>query len=364
MSEGGDMGFRGRETLNLLLKGLAAGDSLGSTSEFTAQARMPRLYETVRAQGWPYRQIGGGSFGWQPGQPTDDTEMALRMVQSYRRLGTFDGADVARRFVEWMQGPPPAPDIGGTTLEALTLVSQGTAWHEAGYALFRDNPGAAANGSLMRNGVVPGMANSLEDVFRITMLHGLITHYAPLCQLCCAAQSWLIWQFLQNQDPFAGDWRPLFEKEWGAWQAGTDHPMLNHWRTNTVFELPKAWDAFHGADFDPDSFNPYTTEIGGSAGYVLLTLQIAVWAAQWSLRGDPFEGAPACYPAEIFEKRGAHVLPWVVLIGHDADTYAATAGPLLAAAHGSIPDEYTDGLWILMDEMPDPESVRRMMGLR
>jgi ADP-ribosylglycohydrolase len=37
---------------------------------------------------------------------------------------------------------------------------------------------------------------------------------------------------------------------------------------------------------------------------------------------------------------------WVVLIGADADTYGATAGPLLAAYHPNIPSNYKDGLWL------------------
>jgi ADP-ribosylglycohydrolase len=283
------------------------------------------------------------------------------MVQSHLKLGRFDGPDVAKRFVAWMQGIPP--DIGNTTQEVLTRVQRGTPWNEAGYEVYRENPAGAANGSLMRNGVVPGMANTLADVFRVTLLHGLITHYAPLCQICCAAQSWLIWQFLQMQDPFAGDWKAAFETDWGKWSAATDDPELNRWRSNTALDSAKAWAAFHAADFNADSFNPFKTSFDGCSGYVLLTLRIAVWAVQWSLRGDRFE-APPGFPQEVFEKRGGHVLAWVALIGEDSDTYGATAGPLLAAAHGSVPAEYTEGLWILKDEMPDPAKVRAMQGLR
>lgn len=41
---------------------------------------------------------------------------------------------------------------------------------------------------------------------------------------------------------------------------------------------------------------------------------------------------------------------WVVLIGADADTYGATAGPLLAAYHPNIKEDFKQGLW-LRDEI-------------
>ena len=58
---------------------------------------------------------------------------------------------------------------------------------------------------------------------------------------------------------------------------------------------------------------------------------------------------PAGFPDEVFRKRGPWVLGWVAMIGHDADTYGATAGPLIAVAHGGLPEMMTDGLWAFKD---------------
>jgi hypothetical protein len=44
--------------------------------------------------------------------------------------------------------------------------------------------------------------------------------------------------------------------------------------------------------------------------------------------------------------RGSYSLAAVALIGHDSDTYAATAGPMIAAATGQVPAEFTEGLEI------------------
>jgi ADP-ribosylglycohydrolase len=64
-----------------LLTGLAAGDSLGSTSEFVPQKDIPALYDRVKDSGWPFRQIGRGTYCWNAGDPTDDTELALCIIR-------------------------------------------------------------------------------------------------------------------------------------------------------------------------------------------------------------------------------------------------------------------------------------------
>ena len=56
-----------RKKLELLLTGLAAGDSLGSTTEFVRREEVPAVYAEYRGRGWPFRQVGGGAFGWRAG---------------------------------------------------------------------------------------------------------------------------------------------------------------------------------------------------------------------------------------------------------------------------------------------------------
>ena len=54
-----------------VLLGTAAGDALGAASEF-GPPRGPEL-EVV--------MVGGGSFGWEPGEWTDDTSMAIAIAE-------------------------------------------------------------------------------------------------------------------------------------------------------------------------------------------------------------------------------------------------------------------------------------------
>jgi ADP-ribosylglycohydrolase len=250
---------------------------------------------------------------------------------------------VSRRFVEWMQGGPP--DIGGTTRTTLSGIASGTPWFEGALAEYRRNPNGAANGSLMRNGVVPGMAGSLEDALRITLSHGVMTHYAPLPQICCAAQTYLIWRLMEGLHPFAGDWPCEFR---ACFEEGLDHAddLVREWRENVAKDMTAAWATFEEADWDADTFDPFSISYSRRAGYCLLTLQIAVWAVQWSLRKASLP-TPGGFPTEVFERQGPWVLGWVAMIGHDSDTYGAAAGPLIAAAHRELPKGFTEELWVL-----------------
>ena len=335
--------------VRLVLSGLAAGDSLGSTSEFTSMGEVPAtVYLAYRPQGWPFRQVGGGVFGWQPGEPTDDTAMALCIIASMQAHPQFDGDDLGARFVAWAESGPR--DIGATTRFALTRVASGTPWYEGGLADFEQNPDNAANGSLMRNAVMAATSvGDLDETFRRSVGQSLITHYAPLPVVCCAAQSYLLDALLRGERPFDGDWRGDFRGRFVAWlEASTDTPIVL-WRTRVGGLLAPSLDALETADFDHKTFNPFVIDYRGQAGYCLLTLQIAVWATRWCLDGGAFPTPPG-FPHEVFERTGPWVLSWVAMIGADSDTYGATAGPLVAAALGSLPAALTDGLWALRDE--------------
>ena len=334
------------DVLRLLLTGLAAGDSLGSTTEFADRAEVLAAYRRFSPLGWPFAQVGGGAFDWEPGAPTDDTAMALCLVRSFRELGRFDGADVARRFVGWMRSGPP--DVGGTTRRALSAVDAGTPWWAGGRAAWIADFANAANGSLMRNGVVPGTSTSADDALRISVLHGIITHYAPLCVVCCAAHTWLIADALSGGEVLrqGGEgWVPRFLARWRAWLAGCDDEHVARWRDDEWMgrALAKAERALLRTPFGIGGWDPFRAGYPEHGGYVVLTLQIAVWIAAMSVSDAPYP-APAGLPDEVFSRRGPWVLGWTAMIGKDCDTYGAVAGPLVAALHGGLPDELTRGL--------------------
>jgi ADP-ribosyl-[dinitrogen reductase] hydrolase len=124
------------------LLGLAVGDALGTTLEFTPPGRggAPPLTTIV----------GGGPFGLPAGAWTDDTSMALCLAESLVACHGFDARDQMERYVRWWRDGENSStgrcfDIGNATAAALRrYVEDGDPY--AGSA----DPHQAGNGSLMR----------------------------------------------------------------------------------------------------------------------------------------------------------------------------------------------------------------------
>lgn len=163
------------------LLGLAVGDALGTTLEFTK----PRVAAFPTLAAGPHRDIsGGGPFGVAPGQVTDDTHMACCLAASLRARGGFDAADVAARYVAWRKH---TFDIGGTTASAVALLAKGAL--DAGRRVWEDGGRkGAANGSLMRTAPI-GVFFWSDSIRRREAALGdsALTHFDPRCQLACAA---------------------------------------------------------------------------------------------------------------------------------------------------------------------------------
>lgn len=127
------------------LIGLAAGDSVGTTLEF----RSPGTFTPIDDM------VGGGPFGLEPGQWTDDTSMAMCLAESILDTDDLDPGDQLRRYVAWRRdgywsSTGRCFDIGGTTRRALTRFERTGAVTDETI-----DPEAAANGSLMRLAPVP-----------------------------------------------------------------------------------------------------------------------------------------------------------------------------------------------------------------
>lgn len=73
------------------LLGLACGDAVGTSVEFTPRGRFAPLTDMV----------GGGAFGLEAGRWTDDTSMALCLADSLLEQGGFDARDQMQRYLRW-----------------------------------------------------------------------------------------------------------------------------------------------------------------------------------------------------------------------------------------------------------------------
>ncbi|WP_237479121.1 ADP-ribosylglycohydrolase family protein [Lichenibacterium dinghuense] len=268
------------------LLGLAVGDALGATLEFG-----PRI---ASVKDYHREMIGGGPFGLQPGEWTDDTAMMLALSKSLTLRKGFDPVDVMERWVSWYRTGEYSCtgtcfDIGGTTRAALERFER-TGDPFAGSA----DEHTAANGSLMR--VAPVALFGLDDeaeAVRIAREQSRLTHAHPACVSTCDYFVRLLRLFiLGEEDPIK-----LALVKWSG------HP-----------EVQRAKAALWGGLKRKDA---------RSTGYVIDTLESAFWAVSAS---GSFEQAVVL----------------AVSLGGDSDTVGAVTGALAGAKWGerSIPERW------------------------
>jgi ADP-ribosylglycohydrolase len=127
------------------LVGSVVGDALGAPFEFGPAHAFSRRFPTP-GLGTATEMCGGGAFGWEPAEWTDDTQMGLCVAASLLDHGDLDLEDVWSRFRAWADAHPP--DIGVTTSAALY---SGLPWQEAAASHYRRSGRATGNGGLMRS---------------------------------------------------------------------------------------------------------------------------------------------------------------------------------------------------------------------
>ncbi len=157
------------------LVGQAVGDALGAFAEFGPAGQFGKRFPSPVLTGTG-EMVGGGAFGWAPGEFTDDTQMALALGESIVAFnGNFDPGHTFDRFVAWAQD---ARDIGSTTSAAL---HSGCPWYEAAEAGHAANGRSGGNGGVMR--VVPvgiaGVRWGTLDTMLAAFDQARLTHFDP-----------------------------------------------------------------------------------------------------------------------------------------------------------------------------------------
>ncbi|MBU3705038.1 MAG: hypothetical protein FGM42_11835, partial [Ilumatobacteraceae bacterium] len=150
-------------------------DALGAFAEFGPAGQYSERFPSPVLTGTG-EMIGGGVFGWAPGEFTDDTQMALALAEAIvAYAGKFDPAHTFERFVGWVQG---ARDVGSTTSAALR---SGKPWHQAAEAGHQLLGRSGSNGGVMR--VVPvgiaGVRWGRIDTWLIAFDQARLTHFDP-----------------------------------------------------------------------------------------------------------------------------------------------------------------------------------------
>ena len=268
-----------------VLLGMAAGDALGAGYEFTTPG-----------PDTPIAMSGGGAFGWEPGEWTDDTQMALCIAQ-VTATGTVDLRAIGRRFLDWYAADPK--DVGVQTSAVLSAAAGDPERLTAAAAehFARHPNGAAGNGSLMRTAPVAlaclGDDGALIDV---AMATSALTHGDPLAGEACA-----LWCVAIDRAVREGRLDGIDD---GVALLPADR--RDYWQARIAEARTQA----------ASSFNPN--------GFVVAALQAALAAITQTPVPD---AAPWRHLPDALEA--------AVRVGHDTDTVAAIAGALLGAYRGA-----------------------------
>lgn len=264
--------------------GLAVGDALGTTLEFSRRDTKPPVTG----------MRGGGPFGLKPGEWTDDTSMALCLAESLiAHGGDLEPDDLMRRFGRWYREGENSVtgrcfDIGNITRSALERFER---TGETSGSLLPD-PQGAGNGTLMR--LAPVALAAAPDAARAAELahaQSRTTHAAPVAHEACRLFATMLVEAIggaTKQDVLRareapGDLAPIGA---GSWKRKGRRAIV-------------------------------------SSGYVVATLEAALWCV-WT--------------TETF----ADAVLLAANLGDDADTVAAVTGQLAGALYGrsGIPSEW------------------------
>ena len=273
--------------------GSAVGDALGGPFEFGPEGAFSARFPTP---GTADEMCGGMS--WDPGEATDDTQMAVLVADSLLERGGLDLPDMFARFRHWAASEPK--DIG---LQTEAVLTDDASWDLAAALYFQTAGRAAGNGSLMRATTSAvyfarhGRTATMDAARRIAAL----THGDRAAWEGTAVYHELIRLTLDGRDPIAA----LPEV------ITLIHP--DH-RARYAVVLD--------ADWHPDQ----ATEFNGA---IWPCLGSAIWALRTT---TTFEDA----------------LRAAIDLGGDTDTVAAVTGGLAGAVYGraDIPARWTNPLHV------------------
>jgi ADP-ribosylglycohydrolase len=280
-----------------VLLATAAGDALGAPYEF----------EPARGPDLEVAMVGGGAFGWNPGEWTDDTSMAIAIGEiAATGVDLRDEAAQTAIVARWYEWSRTATDVGNQTRGVLGEVGRRGISAANALAASRDLHGrtghTAGNGSLMRTAPV-ALAflhdeDALADAARTI---SDLTHFDPDAGDAC-----VLWCLAIRHAVLTGDLDvrvglPHLQAERRAiWSERLDHA-----------------EAHQPSDFHRN-------------GWVVEALQ-AAWSAISTTPVPVDDPAAGVFRADHLRL----ALDAAVRSGNDTDTVAAIAGGLLGAVYGA-----------------------------
>ena len=280
--------------------GLVIADALGQSVEF----KPPGTFAPVA----DYR--AGGPFNLKAGDWTDDSSMALALADSL--AGSFSQEDQLTKYSQWWTNGKYSVngrcfDIGNTTKASLTRYLSSKNVQKAS----DPHPSNSGNGSIMRLCPVPIKYHMLypDNIKGLTdyaALSGATTHAAKSCQSACRYMALVIAALINGTSK-----EDVLSKEWVHYKTLVAKNEL----TPDVLAVTEG------------SFKVKQPPEIFSKGYVVATLEVALWAF---------------YTTNSFED----AIKASIATGWDTDTNACVTGQIAGAYYGEskIPQRWKDGL--------------------
>ena len=299
-----------------VMLGHAIGDALGVPVEFCTREELDENPVT--------EMMGYGSYPVPEGCWSDDTSMALCALDSLAK-GKLNYNEIMQNFVRWASFDEFTPtgemfDIGRTCLKAIRryLDSDGTDATKSGL----DGENYNGNGSLMR--IHPFALflyyNGLAEEKYIEVIHNAsaLTHAHERSKMACGIYTFVLWELLAK--PHRSSIIKGLNRARRFYRDSEEFDIYDRMLMKRIGWIYRHWE-------DPDDHKEVTREEIKSSGYVVDTLEAAIWCL-------------------LTTKDYKSCVLKAVNLGDDTDTVAAVAGGLAGAMYSidSVPEEWVDKL--------------------
>ena len=291
------------------IMGVVVGDALGRPVQFETRSEVARHPITGMR--------GLGTFNLPEGSWTDDSSLTLALLESIGRLGKIDLDDVMENFMKWLYEGEFTPfgtayDIGNGTRQAIGQYRNERNARKCG----SDKEWNNGNGGLMR--IMPAciylceMENrgELSDREAVEVIHsvGSLTHAHIRSNIAYGLYFFMVKHIL---------------KDGGSLQERMQNGINEGFAFYESYLSDQKELHFYDRLRDLASFAALSSSRIGSSGYVVESLEAAVWSL---ITTDQFD----------------HALLIAVNLGDDTDTVGAIAGGLAGLFYGydEIPEEW------------------------
>ena len=235
-----------------MLWGLVVGDAFGSPIQFSGRDSHPWITEMVSCP----------VFGLPPGYWTDDGSMAMCVMDSYVRKGSYDLKDIAATFVRWLKEgyfssiEGRSFDVGGATYSSvMAFASTGS--------LVNGREESQGNGSVMRFAPSYLIARALG---RPEIIHEVsdVTHASAAVREVCDRFAGVLDEHLAGNRAQKGPGAELKREQVNnsGWAVSTLDAAL--WAFNTTENFEEGLIAAVNLGGDSDSIGAVFGQIAGA----------------------------------------------------------------------------------------------------